>query len=255
MTTWREGILRSQREEAVRILRASRTAGFTGAGISVASGIPDFRSDGGLWERFDPMEYATLDAFRRDPAKVWRFLRDAERIVQQARPNEAHEAFAALDRAGHLSGVITQNFDLLHERTGVRDVVRYHGALDELHCIWCGARYPSGSVKRDTDGVPYCQCGRALKPSVVLFGEEIPSSSHDGSSRILADAETMLIVGTSGSVEPAATIPRSFEQGGGRIIEIGLRPPRPWLDERRIFLRAPASELLPELIDEALGGG
>lgn len=251
MADWRDLLDPHVLEEARTRIANTKVVGFTGAGISVASGIPDFRSDAGLWQRYDPMEYASIDGFRRNPAKVWRFFREAEQLVLRAEPNRAHHALASLDAGDRLVGVITQNFDGLHERSGVRRVVPYHGAFDSLHCIWCGARYASSAVVPDDDGVPYCQCGRALKPAVVLFGEAIPEDAVRASAQLIEEADTMLIVGTSGSVEPASTIPRDFARRGGRVIEIGLRPPDPALDTTRLLLRGPAVDLLPMLLPVA----
>ena len=151
----------------------------TGAGISVPSGIPDFRSPGtGLWENVDPMEVAHIDAFRRDPERFWHFYGQRFQTLEDKLPNGAHAALAELERAGLLDAVITQNIDRLHAKAGTRDLIEVHGTIAHASCLPCGARYPLGEVRArqaaDTDGIPRCDCGTPLKPDVVLFGEYLP---------------------------------------------------------------------------------
>ncbi|MCZ6690027.1 MAG: hypothetical protein O7H41_10520 [Planctomycetota bacterium] len=156
------------REAAEAIVRRCHAVALTGAGISVPSGIPDFRSPGGIWEKFDPMEYATIDAFLRDPAKVWEFFVELDELLLGAEPNPAHEALARLEAIGLLDGVITQNVDNLHRQAGSKIVVEFHGSGRQLICPGCGGRrYP----EPDMQIPPVCSCGQAMKPDVVLFGE------------------------------------------------------------------------------------
>ena len=154
----------------------------TGAGISTESGIPDFRSGRGIWAEFDPMEVGHISAFRRDPARVWRFYRLRIDVVRQAAPNAGHVALAALERDGRLARVITQNVDGLHRAAG-SDALEVHGALDRVDCLECGARLPIAEAERrmeaDAEGVPRCDCGAPLKPGVVLFGEMLPEDVID----------------------------------------------------------------------------
>ncbi len=151
----------------------TRAVALTGAGISVESGIPDFRSAGGLWEKFNPMEYATIDAFIRDPRKVWRMLTSLADLLEQAEPNPAHSALARLEKAGLLTGVVTQNVDNLHQRAGSVRVVEFHGNGQRLLCLSCHKVYDAGDVG-ELGSPPQCGCGEILKPDVVLFGEAIP---------------------------------------------------------------------------------
>src|SRR5918994_7094003 len=150
----------------------------TGAGVSTESGIPDFRSPTGMWAEFDPLEYATMGAFRRDPAKVWRFYTPRFSMLTDAEPNTAHAALAELERRGLLRAVVTQNIDLLHERAGSRDVVEVHGSIRSSTCPGCGAGYPLAEMLRlieAGDGAPSCSsCGGILKPDVVFFDELLP---------------------------------------------------------------------------------
>src|SRR5687768_11122521 len=146
----------------------------TGAGVSTESGIPDFRSATGIWSRYDPMEYATIDAFRRDPRKVWEFYGLRLRVLAEAEPNAAHLALAELERRGLLRAVVTQNIDTLHERAGSQDVVEVHGSIRTAVCLVDGVRVPRAEVVRLVEelGAPPCPaCGAILKPDVVMFGE------------------------------------------------------------------------------------
>ncbi len=152
----------------------------TGAGISTESGIPDFRSPTGLWARFDPLEYASLEAFQRDPRKVWSFYKPRIAMLTGAAPNPAHLALAELERLGFVQAVVTQNIDLLHERAGSREVVEVHGSIRTASCPGCGARCPLEQVlellaERDAPACP--SCGEILKPDVVFFGELLPPAA------------------------------------------------------------------------------
>ena len=166
-------------EMQVRITRAAqvicqskKTLALTGAGISVESGIPDFRSRGGLWERFDPIEYATIEAFKADPKKVWQMLEEVSVLLDQARPNPAHTGLARLQEMGLLQAIITQNIDNLHQEGGASRVIEYHGNAKTLSCLGCNQRYNANEI--EGQGPPKCDCGKILKPNVVFFGEPIP---------------------------------------------------------------------------------
>jgi NAD-dependent deacetylase len=221
---------RTDIEQAASWLASARKAiALTGAGISTESGIPDFRGAGGLWARYNPAEYATLGAFRRDPAKVWRMLAELEEVLL-AQPNPAHVALAELERSGHVSGVVTQNVDGLHQAGGSRTVVEYHGSNRTLSCLFCGAVY-LGEALRGAERPPRCRtvsagavCGTILKPDVVFFDEMIPPQALIDAERLLEGADLILVIGTSCEVYPAAEIPRQVRNQGGRIIEINLEP-------------------------------
>ncbi len=160
-------------ELAELIRRHPRVVALTGAGISVESGIPDFRSAGGLWSRFDPMEYAYIRAFRRNPAKVWAMLKEMDAVITRARPNPAHHALAELEAKGYLTGIITQNVDNLHQEAGSKRVVEYHGNALRFVCDTCRGHHPRESL--DFSRTPlYCLCGGLIRPDVVFFGEPIP---------------------------------------------------------------------------------
>src|ERR687898_2277939 len=185
----------------------------TGAGISTESGIPDFRSPTGIWARYDPQEYATIDAFRADPGKVWRFYALRFRALTEAEPNAGHLALAELERAGHVRAVVTQNIDLLHERAGSREVVEVHGSIRTSSCLGCGAVYPLAEVAplvEAGDGPPACAaCGAILKPDVVFFDELLPEGALERAQALAEEARLLLVVGSSLEVHPVADLPRA----------------------------------------------
>jgi NAD-dependent deacetylase len=191
----------------------------TGAGISQESGIPDFRSPKGMWARFDPLEYATLGAFQRDPEKVWRFYAPRFSMLTNAEPNRAHLALAELESYGLLCAVITQNIDLLHERAGSREVVEVHGSIRTSTCLSCGARYPLDEVLGLLDaGAPLCTaCREVLKPDVVFFDELLPGDAIDRAYELAGKARLLLVVGSSLQVWPVAELPLVTLRAGGKV--------------------------------------
>ena len=200
------------------ILRSRLTLALTGAGISVESGIPDFRSAGGLWSKYDPSEYATIHAFRSNPQRVWEMLREMERVVGAAKPNDAHIGMGELETMGYLHGVITQNIDNLHQEGGSRNVIEYHGNSSTLSCLWCGCRYKARD--KHMEHPPKCACGKVLKPDVVFFGEAIPVEAMELSFDLASRARVLLVVGTSAVVSPVNTIPDMVKRNGATVIEI-----------------------------------
>lgn len=226
-----------------QIVRSARSVvALTGAGISVPSGIPDFRSPGtGLWERVDPAEVAHIDAFREDPARFWRFYGDRFATLESKLPNGAHLALAAMEAAGRLQAVITQNVDMLHRRAGSREVVEVHGSIAECSCPGCGAEVgleqARALLREDPQGVPRCRdCGEPLKPGVVLFGENLPAAALARASELAAGAEVLLCIGTSLEVHPVAGLPLLTRRGGGTVV-IMTQGPTPLDDMADIRLR------------------
>jgi NAD-dependent deacetylase len=205
------------------LIRGARSVvALTGAGISVPSGIPDFRSPGtGLWENFDPMEVAHIDAFQRDPVAFWEFYGQRFQTLEDKRPNRAHVALAELERAGLLDAVITQNIDQLHARAGSRELIEVHGTIAHSSCLTCGARYPLAEVRvrlsADAGGVPRCDCGTALKPDVVLFGEYLPAVALARAEELASKADLMLCIGSSLEVFPVAQLPELTLAAGGML--------------------------------------
>jgi NAD-dependent deacetylase len=186
----------------------------TGAGISTESGIPDFRSPTGIWAEVDPMEYASLDAFRADPEKVWGFYAKRINMLTGAEPNEGHRAIAELERRRLVSAVITQNIDLLHTRAGSQDVVEVHGSIRTASCLECGRVYP---LDESMLPVPRCECGAVLKPDVVFFGELLPRAAIDRAYQLARSAALMLVVGSALEVFPVAELPLETLSSGGSL--------------------------------------
>jgi NAD-dependent deacetylase len=237
--------------EVAAIIRraAGGVVALTGAGISVDSGIPDFRSGGGIWERYDPAEYATLSAFRRDPAKVWAFFRELEAPLARARPNRGHLALRELEERGLLTAVITQNIDNLHTAAGCTNVIELHGSTARMRCSGCRAPYARATVEAQALGwPPICPaCGAPVKPDVVLFEEPLPEGALDDAAAAVAAAKVLLTVGTSGLVSPANTIPYAARRAGATIVEVNLEETVLTAAVTDYFLKGSSSTILPEL--------
>lgn len=214
------------------LIRAARsTVVLTGAGISVPSGIPDFRTPGtGLWENVNPMEVAHIDAWRADPARFWHFYGDRFQSLRDKEPNGAHAALRTLEERGHLTAVITQNIDRLHGKAGIGEVVEMHGTIASSSCLACGAQYPLDVVQDRLDdapdGVPRCDCGQPLKPDVVLFGEMLPDAAMDRACELLVDADLVICIGSSLEVYPVSELPEIVLAGGGQVAVVTTGPTR-----------------------------
>jgi len=217
-------------ERVASLLRESeRAVVLTGAGISVPSGIPDFRSPGtGLWENVDPMEVAHIDAWRRDPDRFWSFYGQRFASLTDKAPNEAHLVLAALERRGLLRAVITQNIDRLHRLAGTERLIEVHGSIDQSVCMQCRGKLPIDRVVEllaDGDGAPLCPaCVAPLKPDVVLFGELLPERALAEAQQLAMDADLMLCVGSSLEVYPVAGLPAITHGGGGRLVLVTQGP-------------------------------
>jgi NAD-dependent deacetylase len=212
------------------VREARSTVALTGAGVSVPSGIPDFRTpETGLWANVDPMEVAHIDVFEGDPARFWSYYRPRFHSLADKQPNAAHEALAELERRGLLAGVITQNIDRLHRAGGSRNVVEVHGSIETSTCRSCAASFGIEAVEAlfDAAGIAICSgCGGPVKPDVVLFGEMLPVAAMERAQQLAQDAELMLCVGSSLAVHPVAGLPGlTLEQGGGlAIVTKGATP-------------------------------
>lgn len=227
----------------------------TGAGISVPSGIPDFRSDDGLWERYDIQEYGTIGAFMSHPEKVWEMLCELEETVGAAEPNPAHLALAKLERLGVVYGVITQNVDGLHQEAGSATVVEFHGNSRRLVCTAC-RRYFGPDQRSELTMPPKCDCGRILKPDMVFFGETLSDDIVAAAMELTRSCDVMLVVGTSATVAPAAMLPHLAAAGGALLIEVNTTPTE--ISEGcDISIIGDAADFLPALADrveQRLGG-
>lgn len=236
------------RQAADRLRRSRCAVALTGAGISVESGIPDFRSEDGLWSRYDPMEFGHIQSFRRDPSKVWRMLLEMDMLLSQAKPNPAHFALAELEKRNRLHSVITQNVDSLHQRAGSVRVVEYHGHNRALVCDWCGHAYKREGLAWQ-ELPPRCSCSGPLRPNFVFFGEDIPPEIHRQAMDASQGCDLMLVVGTSGTVAPASYLPGIAKKHGAFIVEIN--PARTEISERvaDLSIVENAGTALPTLVN------
>ncbi len=224
----------------------------TGAGISTESGIPDFRSPTGIWAQYDPEEYATIDAFRADPIKVWRFYALRFRALTEAEPNAGHVALAELEQAGLVRAVVTQNIDLLHERAGSSEVVEVHGSIRTSSCPSCASRYPLDEVLAllEEGGVPRCSaCGGVLKPDVVFFGELLPERAIDRAFELARSAALLLVVGSGLEVWPVSMLPDETVQAGGQVAIVN-RGPTTFDGQAVLKIEGGAGETLAALVEE-----
>jgi len=222
---------------------------FTGAGISVDSGIPAFRGGQGLWEKYDPMEYAHISAFNRNPEKVWTMLHEMSRVILDAEPSPAHIALNELEKKGFLKAVITQNVDGLHQTAGNSNVIEYHGSHRWFICLNCLKRVSLTHDIIEEYPYPTCEkCKRPLKPDVVFFGEGIPREAMIRANQEAERCKVMLIIGTSGVVYPAADIPHISKSGGAIIVEINPEHTTFTSSITDYFLKGTASTVLPNIL-------
>jgi NAD-dependent deacetylase len=213
----------------------------TGAGVSTESGIPDFRSAGGIWAQYDPYEVASIEAFRRDPERVWEFYALRLDALADAAPNPAHLALAELEARGLVQAVITQNVDRLHEAAGSHDVVEVHGSIATAVCLACGRREEQ---VRELLPLPRCaDCGVVLKPGVVMFGELLPAAAIERASALARGAGLLLVVGTSLEVWPVAGLPEETTLHGGKLAIVN-RDPTPYDPLADLVVPGSAGEVL-----------
>ena len=220
----------------------------TGAGISTESGIPDFRSPTGIWATYDPLEYATIDAFLSDPVKVWDFYGPRLQVLGDAQPNAGHVALAELEERGWVQAVITQNIDRLHERAGSRALVEVHGSIRTSSCLDCGTVVPLADVV-ELLPVPQCPaCGRVLKPDVVMFGELLQASQIARAEQLACDAGVLLVVGSSLEVYPVAGLPLQTLANGGEVAIVN-HGSTPFDTRATVVIDGAAGETLRALAD------
>ncbi len=211
----------SKYKEVARLMEnLKQCVALTGAGISAESGIPTFRSKGGLWEKYDPVVYASIEAFREDPAKYWTIRGEFIRDYDSYQPNKAHLALAELEKMNLVRHVITQNIDGLHKKAGSQNVTEIHGSLRETYCLQCGQEFIAPHVPEGLP--PYCECGGVLKPNTVLFGEQLPQDALETAYHESATCKLMLVIGTSAVVQPAASLPLLAQQKGAKIVEVNI---------------------------------
>ena len=243
------------KRSAELISNSNYTVALSGAGISTASGIPDFRSPGyGLWEKVDPMEVASIWSLKSNPRRVYEFMYSMAKTIYEAEPNPAHIALAQLEKKGLLRLVITQNIDNLHQRAGSKEVVEVHGNLREAICLNCHKIVPMEEFRekleeklKQKEGVPQCQCGGLLKPNVIFFGEQLPAEAVYKARRGAEDCEVMLVVGSSLVVQPVSMLPELASRRGAKIIVINLEAT--YIDGRaEVVIGGKVDEILPRIV-------
>ena len=240
-------------KRAVAILKGSKkTVLFTGAGISVESGIPPFRGPGGLWSTVDP-EFIEIHNFRANPASCWHLIRKIfYENWGEAKPNKAHYAAASMQKNGIIKAVVTQNIDCLHQRAGSEGVLEFHGTLERLVCLACHEKYPAERLDEFGE-TPKCPaCRGLLKPDIVFFSEPIPEDVAEASFRHAREADVVIVVGTTGEVMPAGLVPSIAHDRGAKVIEVNVMPSSLTSSMTDIFIQAPASIAMSK-IAEALG--
>lgn len=243
-------------ESLAGLIQESRyVVALTGAGVSVPSGIPDFRTpETGLWANVDPIEVAHIDVFERDPERFWSYYRPRFSTLGDKEPNRAHAALAELERRGLIEGVITQNIDRLHRAAGSENVIEVHGSIETSSCTACGASFGLGEIDDlfDASGVALCTaCGGAVKPDVVLFGEMLPADAIAAATELAEAADLMLCVGSSLVVHPVAGLPQLTLDAGGRLAIVS-KGETPYDDAAELKLDGEVDEELVALV-AALG--
>jgi NAD-dependent deacetylase len=230
---------------------ARRGVALTGAGVSAESGIPTFRGEGGLWTKYDPVKVSSIDSFLADPASYWSVSKDRGRIALAAKPNPGHVALAALEAAGHLVAIVTQNTDGLHQDAGAKHVIELHGSGRMVQCLECGKleRRSEVQARLDVEMPPRCiGCGSPfLKPTVVLFGEPMPAVPIHDAFELAGEADVILVVGSSLVVYPAAEVPLVAVRAGARMIVINAEP-TPIDELAEVVIHGRSGEVLPEIV-------
>ena len=238
-------------ERAAALLAGARHGlALTGAGVSAESGIPTFRGEGGLWTKYDPVKVSSIESFMANPAAYWKVSKDRGRVALAARPNPGHVALAAMEAAGRLDAIVTQNTDGLHQDSGSKRVIELHGSGRSVECLDCGRREPRSEVQArlDLEMPPRCRTcgGRFLKPTVVLFGEPMPPAAVHEAFELAARTDVMLVVGSSLVVYPAAEVPLVAVRAGAQMIVINAEP-TPFDRFASVVIHGRSGEVLPEI--------
>jgi NAD-dependent deacetylase len=244
----------SDRLEMARKLvsRSKKIVALTGAGISVDSGIPDFRSEGGLWERYDPHEYATIESFNKNPIKFWTMGRELAETILQAEPNSAHLGLSKLETEKKLIGIITQNIDNLHQAAGSEHIVELHGNYLKAHCIDCSKEFVGEAVHQSVvkgEIPPRCDaCDGVLKSEAILFGEPLPEKAMEEAVELCRKTDLMLVIGSSLSIYPAAFLPQLAKNSGAKIVLVNLEGINRD-NVADIVIQGRATEIVPKLVE------
>jgi len=240
------------------IISAKRIVVFTGAGVSTESGLPDFRSPGGIWDRFDPDDF-TYHKFVSDPEarrRQWLMLQEGT-LTTKAEPNPAHYAVTELDRLGKLDCVITQNVDSLHQKAGIPEdkVFELHGNMQWAVCLSCGKRYPFEQIKTRLDEgeqIPDCEaCHGILKPAAVFFGESLPAEVLEQATLRSYNSDLFIVIGSTLVIYPAAYLPIHAVRSGAKLVIINLSS-TPMDQEATVLIRAKAGEVMPKVLQRVI---
>lgn len=230
---------------------ASMVTAFTGAGISAESGVPTFRSAGGLWKKMKPEELASMDGFLRNPELVWEWYAERKRIIADVTPNPGHVALAQMQDIFPRFAVVTQNIDNLHRRAGSRVVHELHGNIERNYCMACGRNYTNEAVLA-MEGVPACtDCKGRIRPDVVWFGEGLPEDEWEAGVHASENADVFFSIGTSAVVYPAASLPLMAKRAGALLVEVNPEP-TPLTPDVDVFLQGPAGVVMPAVYECAL---
>ena len=240
-------------KKAAEIIKnAKRVTAFTGAGISVESGIPPFRGENGLWNKYDPT-FLEINYFRKNPNHSWKLIKEIfYDFFGAAEPNAAHKALADLEKHNYLQTVITQNIDNLHQEAGSVEVYEYHGTSKRLICLNCSSLFSSSEI--DLNNIPpFCsKCGGLLKPDFIFFGEQIPEPAQSRSIAETVNSDVFILVGTTGEVMPASMIPYTAKENKAKIIEINILNSNYTNSITDVFLQGKATVVLSELLKEII---
>ena len=240
--------METQISKAAALLRQSRyTTAFTGAGISVESGIPPFRGETGLWSKYDPI-VLDIGYFHSNSLESWRVIKEIfYDFFGKAKPNKAHEVLAELEQKGLLKNIITQNIDNLHQEAGSNEVYEFHGNSRDLVCTKCSKRFGMQEVDFEKLPVTCDACGGLVKPDFIFFGEGIPQDAYSKSLAAAENADVFLVIGTTGEIMPASQIPIIAKNRGTKIIEVNIEPSGYTHQITDIFLKGKATEVLAKL--------
>ena len=226
---------------------------FSGAGMSAESGIPTFRdAQTGLWAKYDPLRLATVDGFLSDPKLVWDWYAYRRKLIREKEPNPGHTAVVELESLVEKLTVVTQNVDSLHQRAGSKNVIELHGNITRVKCFNGDHLYPDwdDQAMQEDELPPRCgHCGQMLRPDVVWFGEQLPDGALEESFQLVENCDVMLVVGTSGTVQPAASLPVVAREAGARVIEVN-----PEISEitrtAHFLLKGASGNVLPQVVRE-----
>lgn len=242
-------------DKAVKLIKsATHMVAFTGAGISVESGVPPFRGKGGLWNSYDPA-LLELEQFKKKPKETWKLLKKLfYKYFGTAQPNNAHYALADLEENGFIKAVITQNIDNLHQLAGSKNVIDFHGNISRMVCLSCKHFFAKDDYSLNDLPLKCHECGGLIKPDVTFFGEAVPEPANTLANRHAEMSDVLLVIGSTGEVYPAVLLPETAKETGAKIIEINTNETQFTNKITDIFLKGQATDIMSELVGRLLAG-